>query len=873
MNKLCFELRNILSVCAVFLCSIFYTASAFSQCNPAVNDPSFNPLDQGLGKGDGTGHAGTTWTNRQLIRWTDDRFIIANTTSRYNGSPCEGFVVIDENGVRDSNFIPSISTEFDSVAATRNIKVQQDDKLVIGGIFVNRSGETTYMVRLNTDGSIDTSFSENVFEAGSYIYSIDIQADGKVLVAGYLKIANGVKHLVRLNNDGNVDASFVQGYAVDDVSPNYTYLEAVKVLDNGKILVAGTFESFNSFSKRGIVRLNSDGSVDNTFNVGGSGASGHVFCIAIQNDQKIIIGGYFGAYNGTTRGAVARLNEDGSLDMSFDSSVGVINSALPLTYGDIRNIMIQQDGKVIIGGFFHHYNLTPQMSISRLNSNGTLDNSFTPPPNWGRAFSSQELDNGKIILLSGIDRTGIQRLNSNGTWDNTFNSSYGFDDTIYFAKILSDGRIFVKGGGKYNNQLGRSSSILTNGGQGVDNSFKFEPATQTNYVIVTASNILEEYNQKFITQSNVRNIIRLNSDGTQDNSFNLSPNIVAIGSFGFGLEIKQAKSQQDGKIIISGDFRENINGGIGLARLHPNGSLDVSFTTSNNDDIEEIVVLPNDKVFLGGSFSMHNGNQANYIVKLNADGSIDNNFQSELPSQPSSVYKIFPLASGEIAVAGIFSNTNNTSTHKLVKLQSTGEVVSSFDVPVNGRIKDIKELANGDLLIVGDFTQVNSISRNHIAFLNTDGSLSTAYNVGVGANSPINSIVLKDDNIYLFGSFTSYNGQGKNRVTRLSLSAINIANITPPQNQYGLCIDTQTTLAVSNQGTVYWYDSPTSTTPIGIGDTLRTPILIQDSTYFYALDSVIGCGSSDRLELLVTTSQSLNAVSKTNYTAYLDATG
>ncbi|WP_338814145.1 BspA family leucine-rich repeat surface protein [Bernardetia sp. Wsw4-3y2] len=103
--------------------------------------------------------------------------------------------------------------------------------------------------------------------------------------------------------------------------------------------------------------------------------------------------------------------------------------------------------------------------------------------------------------------------------------------------------------------------------------------------------------------------------------------------------------------------------------------------------------------------------------------------------------------------------------------------------------------------------------------------------------------------------------------------AVSLNNITLSQNQYGLCINTQTTLETDGTGTVYWYDSPTNNIPIHTGSNFTTPVLTADSTYFYAQDSTVGCGISDRLEFLVTTSQSLQAMSKTNYAAYLDNTG
>ncbi|WP_338791681.1 BspA family leucine-rich repeat surface protein [Bernardetia sp. MNP-M8] len=128
------------------------------------------------------------------------------------------------------------------------------------------------------------------------------------------------------------------------------------------------------------------------------------------------------------------------------------------------------------------------------------------------------------------------------------------------------------------------------------------------------------------------------------------------------------------------------------------------------------------------------------------------------------------------------------------------------------------------------------------------------------------------DSTYFYAQ-DSVVGCGSSNRLEVLVTTLSIDNITLPQNQYGACLNDTTVLEVTGGGTVYWYDSPTNTTPLHIGNSFTTPILTQDSTYFYALDSIVGCNNSERLEMLVTASQSLSAVSKTNYIAYLDSTG
>lgn len=163
---------------------------------------------------------------------------------------------------------------------------------------------------------------------------------------------------------------------------------------DGKILIAGEFTSFNGMAQNYLARLNPDGSLDNTFNIG-SGANSAVFKIALQNDGKILIAGFFTSFNQISRGRIARLNEDGSLDNTFDPVTGA-NAA-------IHTISIQPDGKIVIGGAFTSYNGTNRARIARLNADGSLDSAFNPGAGaMGIVHASLLLDDGKLIIGGGI---------------------------------------------------------------------------------------------------------------------------------------------------------------------------------------------------------------------------------------------------------------------------------------------------------------------------------------------------------------------------------------------------------------------------------------------------------------------------------------
>src|SRR6185437_5907255 len=110
-----------------------------------------------------------------------------------------------------------------------------------------------------------------------------------------------------------------------------------------KILIGGSFSVFNGVSRRGIARINENGRTDLDFNPG-SGINGTVYVILVQRDGKILVGGEFSSVNGEPRINIARLNPDGSLDTTFDAGLGAD--------GSVRSLAVQFDDKILVGGLF-----------------------------------------------------------------------------------------------------------------------------------------------------------------------------------------------------------------------------------------------------------------------------------------------------------------------------------------------------------------------------------------------------------------------------------------------------------------------------------------------------------------------------------------
>ncbi|MFD1873758.1 IPT/TIG domain-containing protein [Hymenobacter bucti] len=347
--------------------------------------------------------------------------------------------------------------------------VQPDGKILVAGYFDRFNGVTRGgVLRLNADGTLDATFAPTGTGLNYDVRTMALQADGKVLVGGYFTNYNGtaVAYLARLNADGTLDTTFRQsGTGFDG------FVQEITVQPNGKILVGGNFTNYNSNLRVALARLNADGTLDTGFVLPGSGIVGTVSAIIVQPDSKLLIGGYLQTVNNVARGSIIRLNADGSLDATFTSTNGVVNSTVlamvrqpdgkivagggftsasgaPITLGrlaangtldrtfamtgfgfsnSINTLALQPDGRVVVGGIFTSYNGIVRNRLARINADGTLDTSFAPTgagPGTGAEEVALQPD-GKVVVVgswtnfNGVAHPRIVRVTSDGTLDET----------------------------------------------------------------------------------------------------------------------------------------------------------------------------------------------------------------------------------------------------------------------------------------------------------------------------------------------------------------------------------------------------------------------------------------------------------------------
>ncbi|MNK18861.1 hypothetical protein D3C87_370760 [compost metagenome] len=706
--------------------------------------------------------------------------------------------------------------------------LQPDQKILVGGNFTAYNGTSrTRIARLNPDGSLDTTFNPGT--GFDYTVStLSIQADGKIIVGGDFTSFNGIPRIrmARLNSDGSLDHSFNSGsYFNNNVSttaiqadgkiivgglftfsfgngsgatrlvrlntdgtPDATFhhpgagseVSSVSIQSDGKIIVAGRFTliSGNNPQSR-IMRLDTDGHIDNTFAIG-SGFNHDIYTTTLQSDGKILVAGIFTAYNGTSINRIIRLNTNGSIDTTFTPGAGF--SAGPWS------ISMQSDEKIIVGGNFTAFNGNPVNELVRLNSNGTLDATFNPVnlPTTGSTFTTLVQADGKIIFRGSI------RLNTDGSRDTTFNPSPGANNWIYTTAIQPDQKILA--GGRFKAFNGKERQRITRLHPDGSLDLSFNPGAGFNGDVlaiavqpdgkILAGGIFTSFNG--VAKSY---LVRLNPDGTLDATF------MSTGT-GVNDAVNCITIQPDGKIIIGGKFTA-VNGVARgrIARLNENGTLDLTFNpgpagfNAYNEAVNSISLQADGKLIVGGDFTKFNSATINRILRLNANGTLDPSFVTGTGFNDD-IFSTAIQSDGKILIGGMFTTYNGTATARSIsRLNMDGSIDNSFTAGTGFGTNTIVysfALQSDEKIIAGGwFDTYNGVARGGITRLNTDGNLDTLFQPGTGyyANSAVRSVTIQGDGrIISGGDFTSFNGIRRNRIGRVLITCPTIlpsAVVTP----------------------------------------------------------------------------------------------
>ena len=737
-QKAGFSLMNVSFFAIIFL---LLTAQIFAVGGGV--DPTFN--------------AGATNFNSQSVEaitvQTDGRILIGGEFETVGGVRRNRIARLNADGTVDASFNPPGGAN-NSIYA---IAVQPDGRIIVGGSFSNINGANkSFIARLNADGTNDSTF--NALGLNSTVHSIAVEQDGKIVIAGSFYAPNAAR-VARLNSDGSFDTGFSAN--LGSGANNIVYTVALDADD--KILLGGVFTQVSGAAANRIARLNQNGTLDTSF-VAGSGANNVVYKILVQSNGKILLGGSFSSFNGTAKNNLARLDADGTLDSSFNTGTGP-NST-------VYAIETQPDGKILVGGVFNTFNNQTRYYFARIGENGSLDAAYAPPTISGsfvkalrRQLTGEIIVGGAFSAAGNAPRTSIAQFDVTAALDADFATIIGQTGTIYAMAIQTDGKIVIGGSFVGVNDKFRTRIARINADGTLDETFNTGSGANGNVTAIALQSGGKIVIGGAFTSINgiTRNhLARLNSDGSLDPNFNVNLN----GS------LESIVVQPDGKILVAGSFN-TINGDPSrkyLFRLNNDGTIDAGFAANNyNSYIETVGLQSGGKIVIAGAFTVIGGAGYARLARLNSDGTIDSTFNAGAGAD-SIPRSLIVLANDKIVIGGDFTQVGGTNRARLARLNADGSVDTTFNVGTgtNGTVETIAEQADGKLLIGGSFTQYNSLSRSRIARVNTDGSLDVSFDPGTGANGDVYAAALTSDGrIMLGGAFNTINNISRIALARL----------------------------------------------------------------------------------------------------------
>ena len=277
---------------------------------------------------------------------TNNKILVGGAFTTLNDKPTSnGFSKLNSYGELDVSFNNNLGTGF--VGTINLINILSDSAIIIGGNMSSFDGSTIAngLTILNSDGTLDASFNENLGTGfNGDVKALYVQNDDKILVGGAFTTLDGTtgipSRLLRLNSDGTLDASFNENLGTGF---NGNINSIYKISDN--IFLAGSFTTFDgSTIANCLTKLSSDGTLDASFNENlGTGFNSEVYSIYIQSDNKILVGGTFTAFDGSTSAPdrLFRLNSDGTPDASFNENLGTgFNNTIYFITGFNNDILI-----------------------------------------------------------------------------------------------------------------------------------------------------------------------------------------------------------------------------------------------------------------------------------------------------------------------------------------------------------------------------------------------------------------------------------------------------------------------------------------------------------------------------------------------------
>jgi uncharacterized delta-60 repeat protein len=451
----------------------------------SINDAPTFSVGDGIVIDEANGLLGPD-AGQSVIKQSDGKVLISGFNN--NGSDHD-FIVsrYNEDGSFDTSFGTSGVVIFDLINSESfsNMAVQADGKIVLTGYVNGQVNVDVVLIRLNTDGSMDTSFGGGdgifTYDSGSADNARDVHilSDGKIILVGN---TNTDLLLMQFNSNGTLDTSFGGGDGIITTTiAGGTRAATMAVLDDGKWLVSAS-ASTNEFY---LLRYNPDGSLDTTFG-GGDGIASVVVgtsstiatSLAVADDGSVYVAGRSNS-GSSVDFVIVKFDSTGVVDASFGGGVVTIDNG---GVEEINDIQLQSDGKVIAVGQDANGTLRP--SILRFNTDGSLDATFGSAGQLvftqldsKEFFAIDIADDDSFVVVGGGDDIVVAQFDHNGVLDRQFNAVNTLDGNPTFVEggspvlIDTDVSIFDAELSEIDDFDGATLTLVRDGGANADDSF------------------------------------------------------------------------------------------------------------------------------------------------------------------------------------------------------------------------------------------------------------------------------------------------------------------------------------------------------------------------------------------------------------------
>jgi uncharacterized delta-60 repeat protein len=593
--------------------------------------------------------------------------------------------------------------------------------------------------------------------ANGPVWVVAAQPDGKILVGGdFTALAPGGGPAVTRNRIARINPDGTLDPTFDPNADGTVYSIAVQA--DGQVLVGGSFSSIGGQLRTGMARLHGTTGLSDSFDPRAN-VNGTVFSIAIQADGRILAGGFFNSIGGQPRNHIARLDPTSGLADSFD----------PNANHTVRSIVIQADGRILVGGEFENIGGQTRNHIARLDAATGAADSFNPNAN-GNVWSIALQADGKILAgglfdsIGGQPRNNIARLHSaTGLADSFGPNANGM---VLSIAVQADGRILA--GGTFNSIGGQARAGLARLDPATGSTDSFDPTLNG-----MVASIAVQSDGKILAGGQFagpaggptrNNIARLERDGRLDQT---------IGDVVPGAhQVSAIAVQPDGKILIGGSF-QTVAGATRnrIARLNADGTLDTDFNPNASNvngfaEVTSIVVQADGRILVGGYFDNIGGQPRNHIARLDPVTGLADSFNPSPTGTNASVRSIVVQADGKILVGGGFTSIGGELRNNIARLDPATGAADSFNPGAVGDVKSIAVQGDGKILVGGYFTNLGGQPRNYIGRLDPTTGLADSFDPN--ASFAVWAITLQaDGKILVGGAFSSIGGQTRSRIARL----------------------------------------------------------------------------------------------------------